>query len=267
MYQPLGSHSPLVAAVRDLRTKKGRREQARYAVEGPTLLAEAIESGLQPAAVFGTDPALEGAAALLARVSCPVYSVAPAVMAKMSDLDSPPGLVATLPLPVMRLEATLNDDAVLLLAGVSDPGNAGTLLRTAEIFGIRSAVFAGSAVEPFNPKVVRSAMGATFRMNLAVSEGAAAVSAARAAGFRVVAAGHGGQPLPGFTFPARCMLAIGNERRGVLEAVSDPDDIVTIPQSGLGESLNAAVAGGIVLYAFSLREIGPLSSLGGHFGA
>ncbi len=267
MYEALGSHSPIAAAVRDLRTKKGRREQGNYAVEGPTLLAEALESGVQPRSVFGTAEALGQAAGLLARAGCPVYQVGEAALRKMSDLTTAPGLIAVLPLPRFDLERALGGAAALLLAGLNDPGNAGTLVRTAEIFGLGGVIFTPDAVEPFNPKVVRAAMGALFRMSVAVAPAAEAVRTARARGFRIVASGHGGTPLPGYIFAERSLVAIGNERRGVAPQLADPDDTVSIPQPGRGESLNAAVAGGILLYALSLAPKTPLSSLGGHFGA
>jgi TrmH family RNA methyltransferase len=263
LYETLGTHSPILAAARALLTSKGRREQGAYAIEGPTLLDEARRSGLAPQAVFGTAAALGEAAGLLDGLMCPIYSLAPEAVRKLSDLTTPPGLVAVVPTRPAGLAQALEGAPAVLLADLSDPGNAGTLLRAAEIFGFRSAIFTPHAVEPWNPKVVRSAMGAFFRMRICVAPAAEAARDARAAGYRLIATGEGGTPLPRFRFPDRPLIAIGNERRGVKQALEGWDDLVTIPQSGAGESLNAGVAGSIVFYEFSRSKNEALSSLGG----
>lgn len=147
--------------------------------------------------------------------------------------------------------------AALLLAGVADPGNAGTLVRSAEIFGVDSVLFAEGGVEPYNPKVVRGSMGAIFRERLAMIDPDAVIDLAHQHAFRVVAAEQRGVPLDAYSFSERSILVVGNERHG-FGAMRVWDDAVAIPQSGLGESLNAAVAGSIVLYEYA-RHQGDLS--------
>jgi TrmH family RNA methyltransferase len=263
LYETLGTHSPLLAAARALRTRKGRREQAAYAIEGVTLLSEALAAGLAPRAIFGTPAALDAAAGLLRSAACPAYTAPEPALAKLSDLTTPPGLVAVLAAREAELTDVLDGGPAALLADVSDPGNAGTLLRAAEIFGIGGAIFTPGAVEPWNPKLVRSAMGAFFRMRICVAAEPAVREAGRASGYRLVATGSGGVPLPEFRFPDRPLIAIGNERHGVKQALDSWDDLVTIPQSGAGESLNAGVAGSIVFYEFARSKNSALSSLGG----
>jgi TrmH family RNA methyltransferase len=249
MPTPLGAHSPRLDAVRELRTKRGRRDQGRFAVEGTTLLGEAVASGRVPEAVFATESALAG---LPSTGDAPVFVVPDRAMARLSELQTPPGIVAVFPLTLTSLEALLQGgEPAVLLAGVADPGNAGTLLRSAEIFGIERAIFGRDGVEPFNPKVVRATMGAIFRTAIALAEPHELLAATRRHGYEVVAATSEGEPLPEFHFPARPLLAIGNERRGVSGWLPDWDLEVAIPQRGRGESLNAAVAGGIILYAYS----------------
>jgi TrmH family RNA methyltransferase len=263
LHKTLGAHSPLVAEVRALKTKRGRRNGRAYIVEGATLLGEALDAGAALRLLLGSGLALDAHAALAARAACAVYEVTEAVLAKLSDLSTPPGLLAV----VERRESVLGDvlhgEPAVLLAGVSDPGNAGTLLRAAEIFGINTALFTPASVEPWNPKLVRSAMGAIFRMHICVAAGPAIASAAKANGYRIVATDATGVPLPSYSFAPRSIVAVGNERRGVEDGLERWDDRVSIPQLGEGESLNAAVAGGIVLYAFSLARPADLSSLGG----
>jgi TrmH family RNA methyltransferase len=251
----LGAHSPKLDAVRALRTKAGRTEQGRYAIEGATMLEEALGAGKIPEQLFVTD---RGASLLdpetRAAYADRTFFVPERAMARLSDLEAPPGVLAVLPVTFEPLAGLLDGSPALVLAGVSDPGNAGTLLRSAEIFGIARAIFTRDGVEPHNPKVVRATMGAVFRMRIANADGAALIAAARDAGYTIVAAAHGGEPLPGFAFPEKALLAIGNERHGVAAALPAWDRTVSIPQPGSGESLNAAVAGGIIFYAFSQRS-------------
>jgi TrmH family RNA methyltransferase len=248
----LGLHSPKLDAVRDLRTKRGRREHGRYAVEGATMLSEALTAGIEPEAIYVTSAGFaslpEAAKAIYERL----FEVPDRAMARISELEAPPGIVAIFPIVFTPLDELLGAGRpAVVLAGVSDPGNAGTLLRSAEIFGLPGAIFLDAAVEPHNPKVVRASMGAIFRLALAVAKPDDISTAAKRHGYTLVAAAHDGEPLPGFRFPERFLIAIGHERRGVAEWLPSYDRAVAIPQRGGGESLNAAVAGGIIFYAFS----------------
>ncbi len=252
----LGAHSPKLDAVRALASKAGRTAQRRYAIEGPTLLAEALAAGLRPEALFVTDRGEAGLDERTRReLADRTYVIPERAMARLSDLETSPGILAVLPMRSDTPESVLDGSPVLVLAGIADPGNAGTLLRAAEIFGVTNALFTHDGVEPHNPKVVRATMGAFFRVRVASIGGDELVVAARQAAYTVVAAAREGLPLPSFTFPERCAIAIGNERRGVAASLPFWERSVSIPQLGGGESLNAAVAGGIILYAFSQQIV------------
>ncbi len=257
MSTSLGAHSPKLDAVRALATKAGRTGQRRYAIEGPTLLAEALGAGLRPESLFVTE---RGEAALDERTRREhagiTYVIPDRAMARISDLETAPGVLAVLPMRDDAPAGLFDGSPVLVLAGIADPGNAGTLLRAAEIFGVTRALVTHDGVEPHNPKVVRATMGAFFRMRVASIDGAGLVATAREAAYTIVAAAREGAPLPAFTFPERCAIAIGNERRGVGGSLPSWERSVSIPQPGGGESLNAAVAGGIILYAFSQQIAG-----------
>jgi len=248
----LGAHSPKLDAVRALATKAGRTGQRRYAIEGPTLLAEALAAGLQPETIFVTE---RGEAALDEGTRRDhggrTYVIPDRAMARISDLETSPGILAVLPMRDDTPQGLFDGSPVLILAGIADPGNAGTLLRAAEIFGVTHALFTDDSVEPHNPKVLRATMGAFFRARVASIDGGGLVAAARQAAYTIVAAAKEGVPLPSFTFPERCAIAIGNERRGVGASLPSWERSVSIPQPGRGESLNAAIAGSIILYAFS----------------
>jgi RNA methyltransferase, TrmH family len=246
----LSPHNPRLAALHDLRTPRGRRESGRFAAEGPTLLEEADRSGLRPHEIYATpaglgrfDPGRWEAAGV------PVYTVAERAFARLSDVDTPTGVLAVFELPVRTAADVLAaEGVVLLLAGVNDPGNAGTLVRSAEAFGAGGVLFGRGGADPFAPKVVRAAMGSIFRLPVAPVEPDELLAAAAAARRPVIATDLEGEDLGAAALPGNAVLAVGNERRGVRDWLPRWDRAVKIPQRASAESLNAAVAGSIVLY-------------------
>lgn len=249
----LGPHHTRLAAVRDLRTPQGRLAGRCYAAEGPTLLIEAERSGVPPREIYVTPAASAGIdAPRWERAGVAVYIVPDRAFARLSDLESPSGVLAVFDLPEQRVTAILAlDGPVLLLAGVGDPGNAGTLVRSAEAFGAAGVLFGRGGADPFAPKVVRAAMGSLFRLPVASVAPDELVAAARAAGRPILATDTDGEPLGAAPIPADAIIAVGNERRGVRDWLPSWDRAVRIPQRRSTESLNAAVAGSIVLYAAS----------------
>lgn len=222
------------------------------------MLAEALRSGVALESLFVTPAGRVELQSLPVSPEVPVYEVPERAMARLSDVESPPGIVGVVAQRIVPLPAALKKGyPVVLLAGVADPGNAGTLLRSAEIFGFAAAIFGTDGVEPFNPKVVRASMGAIFRLDLCCAAPAEVVSAAAEAGYTIVATSRAGTPLPSFSFVERSLIAVGNERHGVASWLPRWDQEVSIPHVGTGESLNAAAAGSILFYAFSQREGGP----------
>jgi TrmH family RNA methyltransferase len=248
----LSPHNPRIEAVRDLRTARGRRDAGRFTAEGPTLLEEAGRTGLRPREIYATQSGLgrfdpgrfeaDGAG---------VFVVPDRVFARLSDLETPTGILAVFDLPEhTAAEVLARPGTVLLLAGVSDPGNAGTLVRSAEAFGAVGVLFGRGGADPFAPKVVRAAMGSLFRLPVASVEPDELLAAAAATGRPVVAADVDGEDLAA-GIPANAVLAIGNERRGVRDWLPRWDRAVRVPQRTDTESLNAAVAGSILLYEAS----------------
>lgn len=250
----LGAHHARLAAVAALQRRKQGWGSARFAIEGPTLLDEAVASGLTIAEVYlGPGGAASPATRALEAGGVPVYAVDERAMRRISDLETPPGLLAVVDHPPEPIEALLAGDGPVLALAVADPGNAGTLVRSARAFGVERIVFGRGGVDPFQPKVVRAAMGALFRTRIGLASGEELVAAARAAGRPLVAVDLDGEDLDGFRFPERPVLAIGHERHGVRGWLPARDGAVRIAQNGV-ESLNAGVAGSIVLYEFMLAR-------------
>jgi TrmH family RNA methyltransferase len=254
----LGPHNPRLERVRDLRASRARREHACFVLEGPTLLAEARRSGLAIQELYGTATALREHAADVAALEgagTPVFEIPERTLTRLSGLETPPGLLAVAALPTGSFEAILaRPGPILLLAGINDPGNAGTLLRSAEAFGAAGVLFGRGGVDPFAPKVVRAAMGSLFRLPVAVVSAEQVGDAARTAGRAIVAATLDGEPLASAILPLDAIMAVGHERHGVAAFLAHWDRAVRIEQASEAESLNAAVAGSILLYTLALRK-------------
>jgi TrmH family RNA methyltransferase len=248
----LSARNPRIALVHELLSPAGRREQRRFTAEGPTLLDEAARSGLSPLEVYATPKGLRDGGALPARYEAAgiaVYEIPDHAFARISDVTTSSGILGVFELPQHALVGLLaRPGTVLLLAGVNDPGNAGTLVRSAEAFGAAGVLFGRGGADPFGPKVVRAAMGSIFRLPVAQVTADELLAAAAAAGRPVVATDTDGEDLGVAGIPPNAVLAVGNERRGVRDWLPRWDRAVRIPQRSSTESLNAAVAGSIVLY-------------------
>jgi TrmH family RNA methyltransferase len=249
----LSPQNPRLSGVRDLLSPRGRRSAGRFIAEGPTLLAEAARAGLRPHEIYATPAGLgRFDAGSYEAEGVPVFSLPDRAYARLSDLETPSGLLGVFSLPDRTAaEVMARPGLVLLLAGVSDPGNAGTLVRSAEAFGAAGVLFGRGGVDPFTSKVIRAAMGSLFRLPVASVDPDELLAAAAAAGREVIATDVDGVDLGTAALPADPIVAIGNERRGVRDWLPRWDRAIRIPQRDAAESLNAAVAGSIVLYEFA----------------
>jgi TrmH family RNA methyltransferase len=251
----LSPHNPRIALARELLSPAGRREQRRFTAEGPTLLEEAERSGIRPVEVYAANRGLETGRELAERYEAhgiPVYHVPDQAFARMSDVATWSGMLGVFALLEHAAAGIASrPGTVLLLAGVNDPGNAGTLVRSAEAFGAAGVLFGRGGADPFGPKVVRAAMGSLFRLPVAVVDAEEVLALAASAGRTVVAADMDGEDLGVVGIPRNAVVAVGNERRGVRGWLPRWDRAVRIPQRSATESLNAAVAGSIVLYEAS----------------
>src|SRR5688572_22012722 len=163
---PLSARSPRVVAARRLHRRREREATGRFLAEGPQAVREAAGHVEE---LFGTADALAAHPdAVAAAGDAPVWTVAPAVAAALADTVRPQGLVAVCRHLDVALEAALARRPALLavLVEVRDPGNAGTVLRTADAAGAGAVVFAGDAVDPYNGKAVRASAGSLFHLDV-----------------------------------------------------------------------------------------------------
>jgi RNA methyltransferase, TrmH family len=238
-----------------------RRERRLLVAEGEDLVGAALERGARPVALLldeerldGMEPLLEATADLAER-----YAVPPRLLARASGLAAPPRVLAVLPQPGPHHFRTVPfpPRLALWLAGVADPGNVGTLVRTAAALGADWLALGPGSADPYHPRAVRAAMGATFALPLL--EGVAARDLATRTGFSVVAAvADGGAPPWTVDLTAPTVIALGAERAGLEPVLGElggeaGPTLVTIPQAPGAESLNVAAAGAALL-AEALRQ-------------
>jgi RNA methyltransferase, TrmH family len=246
----------LVSLVRDLQRRKGRRRRGLAVAEGVRLVEEALAAGvsLEGAIVADDLGRTERGAALLdalASHAVTVEQVPPRTLAQLADTDTPQGVLAVLEPPRWRLAdlRPARRAPVVILDAVQDPGNVGTLLRTAFALGSSGAVLLAGTADPSNAKVLRAAMGATFRFPWAPATEGELAAWARESDLTLWAATTDGAPLGRLAAPERLGLIVGNEGAGVRPAVRElARASVAVPLARGVESLNVAVAAGIILF-------------------
>lgn len=258
-----GFHSPHVKAARLLHTKRHRAEARCFLIEGPTLLTSALDAGIVPQAIFITRDANDVQRSVAARArsaGSQTFEVDQHTLESLSQTRAPQGVVARVAFvdrPLETLTAGLPSGGaltVLVLADLDDPGNAGTLVRSAEAFGASAVCFGPESVEPYNDKLVRASMGALFRIPIARYRDWHHIEAVmRAADIEPVGSAAGASDIRSVRLGERIALLLGNERRG-MASVPKLEHYIGIPQQPAGESLNVAVAGSILLYELARKR-------------
>jgi len=247
------------ALVKDLRlafTQDAPTEQGYIGVEGVRLIEEAIRSGLRFQAVFFSESGRAHATRLLPQIASQAEALLlpDEVFSSAVKTETPQGVAALIKLRPVTMENILEQvEAQILLvgvAGIQDPGNLGTIIRSAEAFGARALLLGEKTVSPFNAKAVRASAGSLFREPLLRVKMAETIPLLKQRDVRVIAtSSHKGRPLHEADFTGAAMIVVGNEGAGVPHgALALADDLVTIPHSSRVESLNAGIAASILLY-------------------
>ena len=266
MSQPSGPEltsvrSPRVKAARRL-SKRALRLRARsFLAEGPQAVSEALARGGVVTELFLTGAARSrhgGLAARASRQGAAVHVVSGEVMAELAQTITPQGVIAVcrfVDVPLAALTGAA-PRLVVILANVRDPGNAGTVLRTADAAGASGVIFSDASVDPYNSKCVRASAGSIFHLDLVQGGPVAEVVAGlRAAGLRVLAAdGNSRQSLdqvePRGVLCEPTAWLFGNEAWGLpADILALADEMVAVPIYGQAESLNLAAAAAVCLYA------------------
>ena len=241
--------NPLVQRLRDLKNARTRKAEGLFLVEGEVMIREAMKCGLRLREAAADEGSMDFAREL-ERQGLRVSIVTRALLESICETKSPQGVCASFETPRPMDEGQL-PGRIVALDGVQDPGNVGTIWRTADAAGFQALLLGAGGADPLSPKVQRAAMGSGFRVPFcSAPELAEALLQLRQRGYRVFASDlHGedfyARPDAGEKFA----LVIGNEARGISDAVREAADCrVKLPMRGGAESLNAAVAAGIMMY-------------------
>ena len=233
-----------IKQIASLRQQKFRKELSLFVVEGRKMTEELLHSDFETVGLYATEAFLADHPAFTE-----AETVSEVQMQQMSGQDTPPGILAVVRIP-KHGEIKTPSRLILTLDGIANPGNMGTLIRTAEWFGIRDVVCSTDCVELWNPKTVQATMGSLFRVKVWKTELPAYLQQAQREGKAVYGALLEGENLFQMKAKPEGVIVIGSESHGirseVLPYITHP---VTIPRVGgsATESLNAAVAGGIIL--------------------
>ena len=236
---------------RSLQIKKFRLEEKLFLIEGHRLVEEALKANAQLLNIWCTEDYINTHRNFIGELDCSDFEweiTSKKSLEKVCDSRNSQGVIALLPLP-RPTEFNCDNHSVLLLDNISDPGNMGTILRTAEWFGVHNIVLSPDCVDPYNSKVVRSAMGAHFHINQIIQvDLVEIIFQLKGNGLTIIGADISGTPLSEFTTPNKWALVLGNEAHGLSSEIQSLlDDRITISKSGHIESLNVAVAGGVIL--------------------
>jgi len=261
-----GRHNPLVKQLRQAFSRAELTESGDCAIEGLHLLEEAIRSGLRFSAVFFRESAQDRAERLLPQLGAHVETLLlpDALFDSIVPSESPQGVAALVRLKEFSLEDILERlkvGPIVVLAGLQDPGNLGTILRSSEAFGSAGVVLGEGTVSPFNSKVVRASAGSVFRLplvhrqayGLEKKESAKLEEVSEALRHRnvrlIATSSHKGTPIDQADLKTPAAIFFGNEGSGLpRDLMAKMDEFISIPHTQQVESLNAGVAASIVLY-------------------
>src|ERR1700690_4067224 len=259
-----GRHNPLIKQLRQAFSRSELTDSGDCPIEGFRIVEEAIRSGLRISAVFFRESAQDRAERLLPQLGSQVETLLlpDKLFDSLVPSESPQGVAALVRLKEFSLADIIEQERlqlgpIVVLAGLQDPGNLGTILRSSEAFGSAGVVLGEGTVSPFNSKVIRAASGRLFRLPIIHGHGKSGTAKLedvseklRAKGVRLIAtSSHKGTPLDQADLKEATAIFFGNEGAGLSrEVMAKMDEVVVIPHTAQVESLNAGVAASIVLY-------------------
>jgi TrmH family RNA methyltransferase len=250
-----GRHNALVKELRSAFAQGDANPDGYTAIEGSRILEEAIRSGLKFRAVFFSNAGASKAERLLPQLASHVETLLlpNKLFASAVPSDTPQGVAALVKIKNFTLEDVLGrvgTGPIVIVAGLQDPGNLGTILRSAEAFGAGGVILGEGTVNPLNSKVVRASAGSVFRLAIAHGKLDEMLEAMQRQGIRRAAtSSHQGTSLPNANLSGPLAIFIGSEGAGISrDLMKAMDQIIAIPHSPQVESLNAGVAASIVLY-------------------
>lgn len=235
-----------------LKELKYRKQKKMFLIEGKTMLAEAIKGQREIIKIFTVNQLKDYYLNEYAdKVNCDWITVSENIMKHICDTKTPQGIAAVLKITEVNLASKLTEYQFLIyLDRVSDPGNMGTILRTAWGFGVQAVLLSPGCVDPYNPKAIRSSMGAIFNLPIFQDVSIADLQRAKSRGYRILASSlHTDQFIDNIDFNGSIIVVIGSEAHGIDDNVADISNLLfRIPLITQVDSLNAGVACAIIVY-------------------
>lgn len=228
-----------------LKSKKGRHKHRAYIIDGLRIVEHAIKYRVAIQGIIITHDFMEGHLDFVHSLSdYSVYLVTDKILADLVETKTPQGICAL----VAMEERPMEKGKILFLDGIQDPGNMGTLIRTADAAGFSGVVLSPGCTDPYSQKSIRSSMGSIMSIPIWQNKNIDILEEYK--GCIYGAALEGGLAYQNFKYPDQAVLVIGNEANGISESVLDFCDYkIYIPMIGAVESLNASIAGGILMFA------------------
>ena len=235
-----------------LNLKKFRRLEKKFLAEGVKIVYEGISSGFPCEIVLATNDFIKGNDELINVIKqryIRLEVIKNQEFEKISDTKSPQGIAAVFEVRETKFEQDkfTKGNIIVYLDNISDPGNAGTILRTCDWFGIKSVLLSRNSADHLNPKVIRSSMGSIFHLNI-LENADKYLQLLKEKGFKLICSDLDGKDILKFNKPGKSILVLSNESSGPSpEILRMADEKITIPGKGKAESLNVASAAAIIL--------------------
>ncbi len=250
------SSNKLIKEIKLLHKKKGRWNTKSFFIEGIRSVEQCIKSGEKVKyIVYSSELLSESGQDFINDVESEafdIYEVTQELFKDISDTDTPQGILAVVQFNEYKLEDILNDNNFLILLDrVQDPGNLGTIIRNSDAFGANGVIVTSGCVDIYNPKTIRSTMGSIFQIPIVHMDSTVeAIETLKNQGISVISSSLDTDNYSyDIDFKSDCALVVGNEASGISgEVIESSDQLVKIPMAGDAESLNAAVASGVLMY-------------------
>lgn len=251
----------IIKNVKKLKDKKYREEKKQFIIEGVKLIQEAIEEKITIKMIIVCEECMKEQCIeqkllyQIAKYNC-IY-VSEKVFLGLTDVKNPQGMLAVIEMENTEDKINYNEDIIFVLDGIQDPGNLGTIIRTIDSVGLTQIIVSKDTVDAYNPKVVRSTMGAIFRVKVIESQDIIrTIRNITKHEYKIIATSLDTEDsIYNIDFDKK-IIVIGNEANGVSKAILNiADEKAKIPMLGKTESLNAAVSASVIAYEYVRRKI------------
>lgn len=250
--------NPVIKEIKALKEKKYRDQKGMYFIEGIRFVEEALKERAEILTILVSDKLndVNGGKEMLDKLATyhcnNVYTLSSKLFMEVTDTESPQGILAVLRKKPRTIDSIYDDkNFFVVLDSLQDPGNMGTIIRTADAAGVSGVIISKGCVDIYNPKVLRSTMGSLFHVPVCYSENILeTLESMKKKGIRLCAAHlKGAKNYFELNYKDNIAIIIGNEANGISDSVADiSDELVKIPMLGKSESLNASVAAGLLMY-------------------